>query len=215
MNRTALFFDIDNTLLNRDRAFRKFITEFVHNEKGFAGLNRTGVIEDIIAMDERGLKDRELFCREVLRTWPLELTVEELWERHRSLPDFITPDERVAAMLADLSREYTLAVLSNGSSFMQRRKLNNLGITKLFDHIFISGELKMAKPDSRFFRTAVERVGGERFVMIGDDEEKDIVPASQLSFKTVLISDHTNVSTAADAVISEIYDFKEVVQWLI
>jgi 2-haloacid dehalogenase len=56
-----------------------------------------------------------------------------------------------------------------------------------FDQIFISGEVKMVKPDARFFRLMLERTGrtAEECIFI-DDHQPNIAAARALGFQTVL-----------------------------
>ena len=82
-----------------------------------------------------------------------------------------------------------LALLTNGSSDIQRRKINRFRLAQYFDHIFIEEELGVGKPDERVFRTALEKLKatpGES-CMVGDDLERDIAGAQKLGIFTVWV----------------------------
>lgn len=65
--------------------------------------------------------------------------------------------------------------------------LERAGIRVYFHHLFTSRELGAAKPDSRFFMEAANRIGVEpnECVMVGNDYVKDIVGARQAGLHTV------------------------------
>jgi putative hydrolase of the HAD superfamily len=53
--------------------------------------------------------------------------------------------------------------------------LQNLGISKYFDHVFISSELGADKPDPQIFRRALEiiHLDANEVLEVGDDPERD------------------------------------------
>ena len=69
-----------------------------------------------------------------------------------------------------------LALLTNGSSKDQRRKIERFGLASLFDFILIEEEMGFGKPDERVFLKALEKlnVTPAEAWMVGDDLERDI-----------------------------------------
>jgi len=86
-----------------------------------------------------------------------------------------------------LERGHRLALLTNGSSTFQRRKLHRFELEKLFELILVEGELGYGKPDRRVFQAAVEHFGpeGREAWMIGDNLDADIAGAQALGLKGV------------------------------
>lgn len=77
-------------------------------------------------------------------------------------------------VLTALAPRFDLAVISNFDGRL-RMILEQLGISKFFDHFFISSEMGYDKPDPRIFLRAAELAGcapGEA-VHAGDDPERD------------------------------------------
>lgn len=66
-------------------------------------------------------------------------------------------------------------LLSNAQSLFTRPELDALGLTPLFDGIYLSSEAGVKKPDPRFFRLALQREGlrPEDCIMIGNDPRCD------------------------------------------
>ena len=69
-----------------------------------------------------------------------------------------------------------LALITNGSGEVQRRKLDRFGLTPLFDCILIEGECGVGKPDERVYRSALAQLGvePEEAWMVGDHLEWDV-----------------------------------------
>jgi len=76
------------------------------------------------------------------------------YEAHWSLFDDVGP------ALRRLSR-HRLGILSNGPGREQRSKVEQMGISHLFEGIFISEECGIAKPDTEIFRFACAAPGGK------------------------------------------------------
>ena len=75
-----------------------------------------------------------------------------------------------------------LALVTNGSSDVQRGRIERFGLAPFFDSILIEGEFGIGKPDERFFYRALEQVNvtAPESCMIGDDLERDIGGAQKL-----------------------------------
>ena len=75
-----------------------------------------------------------------------------------------------------------LALLTNGSSKDQRRKIERFGLSPFFDFIVIEEEFGSGKPDERVFLHALEKlnVSPAEAWMVGDDLERDIGGAKQV-----------------------------------
>ncbi len=83
-----------------------------------------------------------------------------------------------------------LALLTNGSSEYQRKKIERFGLAPFFSHILIEGELGMGKPDEQVFRHALELLGvvqPSATWMVGDRLETDVRPAQKLGIYAIWV----------------------------
>lgn len=83
-----------------------------------------------------------------------------------------------------LDLPYAKAILTDSARFLvENSELKDLG------RIFTPAETKALKPDSRVFLTVINefKIKAEEAVMVGDDIERDLIPAKNLGMKTVLI----------------------------
>jgi putative hydrolase of the HAD superfamily len=80
----------------------------------------------------------------------------------------------VVDVLKQLHRRFRLAIVSNFDGRL-RVILERLGISKYFDHIFVSSEIGADKPDLEIFRRALKflNLRPESVLHVGDDPERD------------------------------------------
>jgi putative hydrolase of the HAD superfamily len=85
----------------------------------------------------------------------------------------------VMDVLQKLAPRFQLAVISNFDGRL-RLVLEHLGISKFFNHVFISSEIGADKPDPEIFRRALKFIGlkPNQVLHVGDDSERDWKAAS-------------------------------------
>lgn len=213
--KSLIAWDLDNTLFDRDAAFRQCLVAIAAARQNDT-FQLEASVSRIMEFDRSGQAERlavaELFGAE------LGLPSCEsagLWETvRRLLPEFVQPDQEVCHLLEELSREYRLALISNGGSFLQRKKLDRAGLTNFFDPslILISGELECDKPDPAIFAELLKRAeasaGASWFV--GDDPVNDIEGAARAGLRTCWVSRGrpTPALLKADLVVREILELR-------
>jgi putative hydrolase of the HAD superfamily len=102
--------------------------------------------------------------------------------------------EHAVELLRDLREAgVRTALLTNGPSWMQRRKVDVLGLEPQLDAIGISEELGVAKPDPRAFAATLELIAcaPQETVMVGDHLDWDIRGALAAGMRgAVWVADH-------------------------
>lgn len=99
---------------------------------------------------------------------------EYLCAHHRLIPG----SEELCRKLYD---KFTLALMTNGNSKMQRARLESSVLNPYFKYVFISEELGCAKPSKAFFDTAFDEMGvldRSAVLMVGDTVAADMVGAN-------------------------------------
>jgi len=81
-----------------------------------------------------------------------------------------------------------MVVVTNGASCLQREKLAASGLEPRFDAVVVSGDLGIGKPDASIFRHALDRVGADHGVMIGDSLDRDVDGALAAGLDAVWIN---------------------------
>ena len=78
-----------------------------------------------------------------------------------------------------VKKRVKLALLTNGAGEAQRAKIQRFKLGRYFSICLIEGELGYGKPDQRFFKMALDKLGvmPNQAWMVGDDLERDITGA--------------------------------------
>ncbi|WP_320043690.1 HAD family hydrolase [uncultured Desulfobacter sp.] len=208
-----LLFDLDNTLIDRNGAFEYWVRRWLKKRSHLPGRPMQELGDRLIMIDNGGHTDRIAFCRDVCVQQLLDRPLRTLFlkEMH-TFTDSILSDQTINMMLRKLTQRFSMAIVSNGSPKMQRKKIYKAGIGPYFQHCFLSGELGYAKPDLRIFKKALAAYGcsPHQAMMIGDNLKTDIVPARRLGMKTVLLSRTPVMNSPADFTIESITQLESI-----
>ncbi len=182
----CLLMDIDNTLLDFDAAEHKALMETfeqfgipkdAETEELYLKINR----ELWSAQDRGEIKKDKLLVERYARFLkaigidqnPAQVNryyLNQLGTHADSLPG---ADEA----LYELAEVATLAAVSNGVEKVQVNRMEDSGLGKYMDEMFISEKLGVAKPNRRFFETALRTLGIEnrdKVLVVGDNLKADI-----------------------------------------
>lgn len=111
-----------------------------------------------------------------------------LWDTFSEARRWRLPTDAISTIETLKQRGYGVAVLSNWDKRL-RLILQQLDIQETFDHIFISSEIGVEKPDPRIFEHAQQRLGvdASQVLHIGDSRKHDFEGARQVGWQALLI----------------------------
>lgn len=120
-------------------------------------------------------------------------------DRHSLQRDFFEGDrvdEELVAFIRSLRSTYLMGVISNAWPEIRHWLENEWQIADAFDHIVLSAEVGMAKPDPRIFHLALDglEVSPIESVFI-DDFEENIKAAKEIGMRAVLFRDPEQIIT--------------------
>ena len=97
-----------------------------------------------------------------------------------------------------LAARYPLTIISNGFKEVQYYKFAHSGLADCFQHILISEEVGINKPQPEIFRIALERNGvtADEAVMIGDSYTSDIAGAKAAGIDQIWLHEGPTTETA-------------------
>ena len=191
---THIFFDLDNTLwdfeTNSENAMKvaclKYLPEKIEFDvffKTYAEINH----QLWFLYRQNGITKKELTRRRFQDTFE-KLGIEGVNpEEMNSYYLHVMPDQKLLTEgtieLLDYlkSRFYKMAIITNGFSEVQRKKLETSGLNHYFTGVFISEEIKSPKPEKAIFEHALTSMNARKSqsIMIGDDWEVDVIGASR------------------------------------
>lgn len=162
----ALLLDLDNTLIDRDAAFLAWLGSL-------CARGATLDVDRLVSLDRGGHGNK----RALFLTLGAALGIPATDARalhDRDLPAFVTLAPAVAAWLDAF--DGPKVIVSNGSSALQRAKVEAAGLEPRVDGILISGEQRTRKPHAGIFQRALAlaKVRPDAALMVGDHPVADI-----------------------------------------
>ncbi|AJY76185.1 HAD family hydrolase [Paenibacillus beijingensis] len=187
----AVIFDLDNTILDRTSTFRNFTNTFLKTYFDHLELKQY-IFDRIIFLDQDGYKDKQELFSELLEELPWKVT-----PLKTELLDFYSTEYVKNAVLMEHAREvvqhlrtkYKTGLITNGKTFIQYGKIDQLGMRSDFDLIIVSEEAGVKKPDPRIFEMALMELElrPEQCIYIGDHPVNDIEGAAKIGMETIWI----------------------------
>ena len=192
---SAILFDLDNTLFDREAAFRGVAEDFFDERlRGVTTLPRADAVALMVAWDDDGYSDRQEMREHWLAEWPeagLDFDAFNGWYRQvmarHSLPDAAVND--FLAHLNGLGMPW--GIVTNGNGRNQRSKCRLTGLETLTPFIIASEEQGYAKPDPRIYQDAMAALGleaPEQVLFVGDNPVTDIEGARSSGMQTAWVS---------------------------
>ena len=179
---TAIFFDLDGTLLHFTKNYDDIIEETFIEVCGYCGDGWVESYSDAFFEHFDNL-DSEPYVKAFDEIWEEEPRVlrNELQKREFQM---CQKPSKIGATLDDLSTDYTLGVITNGVDEWQREKLQEHNLTGYFGIVITSYEIGEHKPSKAPFLEAQSRTNTDEFLMIGDSIEHDIKTPESMNWDT-------------------------------
>lgn len=113
-----------------------------------------------------------------------------------------------------------MGIITNGPYRHQLRKIRTMGLVNWFEleHVLISGQVGITKPNPAIFQLMEERLGisGEDICYLGDSFENDVVGAKVMNWKAIWFNHRRRVEPIApyqaDKVVTDWDELVEVIQ---
>lgn len=197
MEYSHLLFDFDNTLVDFTHSafkglqdtFSKYNIEW--NDDNYQ-LYKT-INHSLWTEFEQGLINTEDIRKKRFTLFLQSLNIQDIdgYEMNAFYLEQIVAHPKILAQtveaLQTLQKNFTLGIVTNGLKEVQRRRLTKHQLDDYFEHVFVSDEINLAKPDPRYFQHVYDRIDESdksRVLVIGDNIQSDIGGAQSFGFKT-------------------------------
>ena len=184
-------FDLDNTLIDRNRGFRRWAVGFLA-ERGLDAAD----LDWVVRTDGDGQATRHEFFAAVRARYGLVDTEDDLVAGyHDVVASLYSPELPVLRGLQALrAAGWRTAVVTNGPE-SQFDKMCAAGLDTVIDGWCISGVEGVAKPERRIFEEAARRCGSPlQGWMVGDTPEIDILGGINAGLRTIWVARGRNWS---------------------
>ncbi|MBM7791086.1 HAD family hydrolase [Tenggerimyces flavus] len=182
-----LMLDLDNTLVDRDAAFRLVVADLLaeHGQPAADG-------DWVMSIDGSGFEPREDVERAMVARYGAEVPVAAI----RALLNggaaerVELSDDTRSALEAAKAGGWRLAIVTNGRVPQQEKKIRRTGLDAIVDAWVVSDGVGHRKPEPEIFHAAAVAAGTDlaHAWMIGDNESADIAGADRLGLPNVWVS---------------------------
>lgn len=186
----AIFFDLDETLLDRNGSILQFLAQqHAHFFNELTNVPVARYQNRFLHYDEHGYAPKEMAYARLVDEFALPIAAEHLiadfyancWRSPLLFPNAVT-------LLQKLRTDgYRLGIITNGSVRSQRSKLEHGKLLSLVDVALISEEEGVRKPDALIFQRAARHLdlAPTECVMVGDNPLADIGGALAVDMKAI------------------------------
>ncbi len=189
MSYTTLLFDLDNTLFDFYASEKRAIELLMKNYGVEPTNEQYRIYSEINDAKWKKLEKGELTRKELgterFADYFKCLNIDaDPAEANRAYMDFLSQPgillDGALEVCAELSRKYTLYLVTNGTGFVQRGRLKNSPLTEYISDVFISEDIGYNKPSKEYFDYVLAHIDEkdkDKILVIGDSLSSDIAGA--------------------------------------
>lgn len=197
----TLLLDLDDTILelsnSRDRCWQSSCTRFISQLDGLTPEVVFTTIKEKsnwfwkdVERQREGRLNMQRTQREIVAAALRQLGRDNRALAHEIADVYMTEREETLQLFPGAidtlhrlrEQSVRLALITNGSTVLQRRKIEKFALASFFDCILIEGEFGMGKPDRRVYLHVLDQLGATpaETWMVGDNLECDVAAPQQL-----------------------------------
>lgn len=189
----AVIFDLDNTLIDRQKAAYLCMKDIVREcflQLDEHSVEFESIVQQLLTWDEFGSLDRYSVFQKFVQWHHLDETLAaqyaSSWGERFPRYSRVFPD--TIKVLNTLKKTHRLGMITNGGQG-QRIKLRETQLTPYFEEIIVSKEHDSYKPDRKLFDLLCHRMSlkPEECVFVGDTFSTDILGAVSAGMQAVWI----------------------------
>lgn len=217
----AILFDLDGTLLDRDKSILSFIeNQYERLIESLSHIGKEKYVSRFIELDNHGYVWKDKVYQELIK----EFNITSLrWEQllHDYLVEFkhhCISFPHTENMLDEFKRNnFALGIITNGYGQFQTDNLKALGIEGYFDVILVSEWEGIKKPNPQIFLNALKKlqIEPQESIFVGDHLENDIRAAENVGMMAILKNSTGNTDDRANIVIDDYLELPLIVKKLV
>ncbi len=171
------------------------------------------MVEDIVRWDNYGEVERiDSFGMWIEKYQITQITARQFsnqWSGQSGKVAILFDD--VIETLEQLKKKYKLAVLTNGNSGSQRRKLKTIALDEYWDYTLVSEEFGISKPDPAIFQYTAGQLNlpVEDCAYVGDNYRIDVLGSLNAGMMPVFVN-RRNHPPVAQTTITEIRQLLDI-----
>ncbi len=213
--KTVVVFDLDDTLYNEIDFLKSAYKEISANIALEANVSKETIYNEMLEYFSK----KENVFEEIIVKYNSSFSITELLSLYRNhKPQISLTRDKLKVLNFLKSKNFNLALLTDGRSVQQRNKIQALNLTQWFSEIVISEEFGSEKPNVNNYKYFEDTFGDGNYYYIADNIYKDFISPNKLKWKTVCLKDNgLNIHKQKPSSVSEEYlakytinEFKEL-----
>ncbi|MFD1737154.1 HAD family hydrolase [Bacillus salitolerans] len=191
MREKAVIFDLDGTLHNRKQSLYLFLTsQYRTLLESHVNFSFDQFRSEFTKLDKNGHVWKDIVYEQLINSLGVNhIGADELLQNYiNDFPTFSVLFDDTLNMLSWLKQEgYKLGMITNGKKVFQRNTILSLQLEEYFDHIIISEEVGLRKPDERIFDLSLTSLGVQACdsIFVGDHPIDDVEAAKKVGLMTI------------------------------
>lgn len=219
-------FDVDNTLYDQVDPFLKALREQCDIDKNIAKkiFYRSRFYSDevfnLTVEGKMSLKDMHIYrMKNALKDFGIIVSNEKALHLQQKYSNYqykidLSSDMKKVFDFCQF-KGYSMGIITNGPSDHQARKIAQLGVKRWIpeEHILVSGNLDVAKPDPKIFKLLERRMSiqSDKTFYIGDSFDSDIIGAKNAGWHSIWLN-RKKENTSVDIADVEITDERDLLE---
>ena len=128
--------------------------------------------------------------------------------------EYVQGDLEIRSLLLELRKDFNFILLSDAPRIWIEKVLECLDVQDIFGEDIFSGEGNVRKEFGNAFEEILKKfsIESSSCIVIGDQEDTDIVPAKKIGMKTVYVGDRR--SDVADHSMNNIFELRSIIKKL-
>lgn len=213
----AVLFDLDGTLLDRDRSVEDFIGyQYKRLNKWVGHIPKKIYMNKFIELDSQGYVWKDKVYQQLVTEFQITgIDWAYLLEDYiNEFKNHCIPFPNLHEMLGKLrSNNLALGIITNGYGQFQMDNIKALGIESYFETILISEWEGLRKPAPEIFKRALKQLNLPPFesVFVGDHPENDVKAAKNAGMKSMWKRDSQWNQVEADYIVTDLADIASLI----
>ena len=216
----AVIFDLDGTLLNRDKSVKKFIdNQYDRLNKWINHIPKEDYVTRFIELDNRGYVWKDKVYQQLTDEFEIRgVTWEALLQDYIShFKNHCEPFPNLFDLLEELrNNQLILGIITNGMGQFQMDNIKALGIEQYFDAILVSEWEGLKKPDPTIFLRALYQlnVSPNQSAYVGDHPENDVKASQKAGMNGIWKKDTQWSNVGAEFMIDDLMELPALLHTL-
>ena len=141
--------------------------------------------DELVGPADRGYIDEEEMFSKISKRCGVEAdAIRKEWQ------EMAIVDGRMVEFVRELKKKYKIYLLSNAPGSFLHDILKKNGLYPLFDRMFISSEMKLAKPSPEYFEYCIKEIGAPTEELVfTDDNPKNVEAARSVGIEALRFVD--------------------------